>query len=190
MTDTTLPNYPKGITYEDLWASMKETDRRMKEISEKIRESQDRTDRQISKLGSRFGELIEHMIAPNIMNKFNSLDFDFTKCSMDVVIKEHGNPNAITEVDIMLENGDIVIAVEVKSKPNEDDVRDHIYRMEKLRRAADLRGDKRRYQGAIAGAIMSHELHSFILKQGFYSIEQTGDTVMINIPKGFSPREW
>ena len=207
MTDTLLPDYPRGITFEDVWAAlketdrmmketdlrMKETDRRMKETDRRMKETDrrmEKTDRQISKLGSRFGELVEHLVGPNIMSKFNDLDFNFTRCSTNVIIKEHGNPNAVAEVDIMLENGDIVIAIEVKAKPENDDVKDHIYRMEKLRKAADLRHDKRRYQGAIAAAIINDNLRSYILKQGFYLIEQTGDTVHINIAPGFSPREW
>jgi hypothetical protein len=44
--------------------------------------------------------------------------------------------------------------------------------------------------GAIAGAIMSNEMRAYILKKGFYAVEQTGDTVKINAPKGFVPREW
>ena len=90
----------------------------------------------------------------------------------------------------MLENGDIVIAVEVKSKPDQDDVKEHVRRMEILRQVADLRGDNRKYRGAIAGAIMSDGIRKNILNNGFYLIEQTGDTVKLTIPEGFVPREW
>ena len=90
----------------------------------------------------------------------------------------------------LLENGDTVMVVEVKAKPNQKDVKDHIDRMEILRQRADVRQDKRTFQGAIAGAIMSNEIRKHILKNGFYVIEQTGDTVKINIPEGFKPRQW
>jgi hypothetical protein len=207
-------NLPTGATFETVWAilqenalqqkendrQMKETDRRMQETDRRMQEtrkSQEETDRQmketdklISWLGNRFGELIEHLVAPNIMNKFNALDFNFTRCSTNFVLKEPGSPQALAEVDVMLENGDIVIAVEVKAKPEKSDVEDHIQRMEKLRYDANRRGYIRRYRGAIAGAILSDSLQDYILKQGFYLIEQTGDTVRINIPEGFSPREW
>jgi hypothetical protein len=109
---------------------------------------------------------------------------------MDIEITDPGNPEADAEVDILLENGDIVVAVEVKSKPNVDDVNDHIQRMEILRRYADKKQDKRRYQGAIAGAVMSEAVRRYILKKGFYVIEQTGDTVQINVPQGFKACEW
>ena len=86
--------------------------------------------------------------------------------------------------------GDVAIAVEVKAKPNQDDVDDHVIRMEKLRCYADKRQDKRRYQGAIAGAVLSDSIRAYILKKGFYLIEQTGDTVTINVPDGFKARDW
>ena len=173
------PDYPRGLTFEQVWAMFKETDLKFKE-----------TDRKIGYLENRFGELAEHLVAPSIKEKFNELNFNFTQSSRDIEIKERDNPNAFTEVDILLENGDIVVAVEVKSKPREADVKEHIKRMEILRRAADRRFDKRKYRGAIAGAIMNQAVRDDIIRNGFYLIEQSGDTVKITIPEGFSPREW
>ena len=181
----------EALTFEKVWAmfqetreQMKETDRRFRETDRKMKE----TDRQIGKLGNRFGELAEHMVAPSIKEKFNELNFTFNTVSHDVEISE--GSKCLTEIDILLENGDIVIAVEVKAKPLEQDVDDHINRMEVLRRRADARHDTRKYRGAIAGAIMSDAVRNYSHKKGFYLIEQTGDTVKINIPEGFTPRDW
>jgi hypothetical protein len=38
--------------------------------------------------------------------------------------------------------------------------------------------------------VISEAVRRYILKKGFYVIEQTGDTVQINIPPGFKAREW
>jgi len=65
-----------------------------------------------------------------------------------------------------------------------------IERMEKLRKWVEPKGDTRRYQGAIAGAIMSDALRAHILENGFYAIEQTGDTVQVSVPEGNAVREW
>ena len=157
---------------------MKETDRRMKE-----------TDKKIGELGNRFGELAEHLVAPNIMERFNSLGFTFESVSHSSIIKDRSG-NSVAEIDLILENDDMVIAIEVKSKPARSDIKDHIRRMEVLRRRADARGDKRKLIGAMAGAIMSGELRNNIIKSGFYAIEQTGDTVKISNPQGFTPRQW
>ena len=189
MSDTVPDNNPspgEGLTFEKVWAMFQETDRRMKETDQQIKE----TNRLIGKLGNRFGELVEHLVAPSIMEKFNERGFTFTTISQDYKMVEPGNPKAITEVDILLENDDIVIAVEVKAKPKQVDVDDHILRLEKLRSAADRRRDNRRYQGAIAGAIMGSAVRDYALQMGLYVIEQTGDTVQINIPDGFVARDW
>jgi len=192
MAETTMHYDYKGATFEEVWASLrelsesqKETDRRMQETDRQMKI----TDKKIGELSNRFGELAEHLVVPNIKEKFNSLGFTFDRASQNIEITDLEG-NSLAEVDILLENGDIAIAVEVKSKPGYDDVTNHIKRIEALRRYADKRNDQRAFQGAIAGAIMSAELRKHILKSGFYAIEQTGDTVKINAPEGFKARQW
>ena len=166
------------LTFDKVWAMFQETDRRFKE-----------TDKKIGELGNRFGELAEHLVAPNIKHKFREFGFSFEQMSQNVEITD-ASDNFIAEIDILLENGDTAIAVEVKAKPLQKDVDKHINRMETLRLRADARNDKRKYQGAIAGAIMNKEIRDYAHKQGFYVIEQTRDTVKISVPEGFKPKEW
>jgi hypothetical protein len=207
-----VPN--ENLTFEKVWAmfqetkeQMKETDRKMQENAEQIKETDKlikenakliketrlqmkETDRRIGELGNRFGELAEHLVAPSIMEKFNALGFSFTQSSKNIEIHEAGEAKSYAEIDILLEDGDFVIAVEVKAKPNEKDVDKHIERMEILRWSADKHNDKRKYRGAIAGAIMTKNVREYVIQEGMYVIEQTGDTVCINIPEGFKPCEW
>ena len=179
----------KGLTFEDVWAMFQETDKKMQETSQIIRELSRETDRKIGELGNRFGELAEHLVAPNITAKFNELGFTFEQVSQNHQISD-SQKNCYTEIDLMLENGDTVMIVEIKSRPSEKDIKEHIKRMEILRSRADARSDTRKYQGAIAGAIMVKSVRDSAHKAGFYVIEQTGDTVKITIPKGFKPKEW
>ena len=164
-------------------AQMKETDRQMKETSAQMKE----TDRKIGKLGNRLGEMIEYMVKPNLLNKFRELGFVFTKIYQQVNIKDEKN-QIVTEVDITLENGDKVMLVEVKSKPSIDDIKEHLERMEKVRRHGSLRGDTRKYLGAIAGMVLNGNEREFALKNGFYTVEPAGETFTISTPK--EPREW
>ena len=190
----------EGLSFEKVWEmfqetdrKIQETDRQMKETDRKIQETAQQmkeTDRRIGELGNRFGELAEHLVAPGIMDKFNELGFNFTQVSENFWTKDPQTKKTIAEVDILLENGDIVIAVEVKSKPKKADVDEHFRRMEKLRYAADLRHDKRRYRAALAGAIMSNNVREHALKLDLYVIEQSGDSVKIVVPHGFKPCEW
>jgi hypothetical protein len=173
------------LTFEKVWAMFQETREQMKETDRQMKE----TNRQIGELGNRFGELAEHLVAPNIRQKFNELGFSFEQMSQNIEISD-SSKRCYAEIDIMLENGDTVIVVEVKAKPLVDDVKEHVKRMEILRGRADTRKDTRKYQGAIAGAIMSKPVREFAHKTGFYVIEQTGDTVKINIPEGFKAKAW
>ena len=173
------------LTFEKVWAMFQETDRQFKETRKQMKE----TDRKIGELGNRFGELAEHLVAPSIKEKFNALRFTFDTVSQNVQISD-SSKRCIAEIDLMLENGDTVMAVEIKAKPLQKHVDEHVQRMEVLRRRADARNDIRKFQGAIAGAIMSESVRDYAHKTGFYVIEQTGDTVKINIPVDFTPREW
>ena len=53
---------------------------------------------------------------------------------------------------MLLENGEYVLAVEVKTCLTMGDVKNHVRRMEILRGAADGYNDRRKYLGAVAGA--------------------------------------
>jgi hypothetical protein len=192
--------HSEPLTFEKVWAAlmenreqMKETARSIKEVSERQKETDRQmkeTDRKIGRLGNRFGELAEHLVAPGSMEKFNAIGFHFTRTSRNHELKDPKTGRSLAEVDIILENGDIVIAVEVKSKPDKQDVDDHIKRMGVLRRVADSKEDRRKYRGAIAGAIVSEETRGYAQTAGFYVLEQSGDTMKLEIPEGFVPRDW
>jgi hypothetical protein len=202
----TQPREPEmGLTFEKVWAMFQESDRRMQESDRRMREMSEETDRkiqevarhiketdqQLGRLGNRFGELAEHLVAPNIAEKFNALGFHFDDISeLRRIIKDEGSGQKIAEFDILLENDDSIIGVEVKSRPSCDDVQDHVRRLEILRLNKDKKGDKRKIYGALAGAIMFDDVKTAALKAGFYVITQTGDTVKIDIPEGFVPKAW
>ncbi|MDR1575786.1 MAG: hypothetical protein LBS37_07255 [Treponema sp.] len=191
----TVPEWK--ATADEIWAMMKETDRRMKETDRQMRESGSRLDqqlgnlgKQLGKLGNRFGEMVEYMIVPNLVEKFRELGFEVERTSRDMVIASKTR-RIFTEVDVLLENGDKVIIVEIKNKPSIGDINDHIERMEKLRKDADFHHDQRKYRGAIAGVVFGESEKTYALKQGFYVIEPSGETFTIIEPKGgYHPREW
>jgi hypothetical protein len=203
----------EGLTFEKVWAAiqatneqMKETDRMLKETDKQLKETDrivketaqqmketDRqmkeTDKRVGAITNRFGEMVEYMIIPNLVVKFDELGFTFTKANRtEIRDREH---NIFTEVDAFLEDGGKVMIVEIKTKPSVEDINDHIERMKKLRQYADLHGDKRKYLGAMAGVVFSNSEKTYALKKGFYVIEPSGDTFNITEPKGeYHPHEW
>ena len=160
----------------------------IQEVSEQMK----RTDKKISELGSRIGEIIENMVAGNIIEKFQDLGYDVTGCSprKSFKNKEFGIDG---EVDLLLDDGDVGILIEVKTTLETADVRRHIERLEKYRRYANARGigDKQRYIGAVAGAVVKKEAAKFAQENGMYVIVQSGEAVeIIEQPKGFKAKEW
>jgi hypothetical protein len=192
MQETRLQMQETDRRMQETDRQIQETDRIVKETAAKVRETTEQmkiTDKKIGELTNRFGELAEHLVAPSIREKFNALGFSFGEVSREKEIVD-AQGNSVAEIDILLENGDTVMVVEVKAKIKQNEVDKHIKRLEILRSRADARNDRRTFMGAIASAIMPKELRAYIIKSGFYAIEQTGDTVVINVPEGFTPRQW
>jgi hypothetical protein len=186
----------EGLTFEKVWAMFQETDREMregyremKEGHREIRQALKEASRIVGNLGNKLGIVVEHLVLSNILEKFNELGYGFSKMGPNIRIADKKN-NIIAEVDAMLENGEYALAIEVKTQLNVKDVDEHIRRMDKLRRYAEDRRDTRKFLGAVAGAIVADNVKEYAIKKGFYVIKQSGDTVKIEIPEGFTPKTW
>ena len=175
-------------SFETVWAILQEVSKAQKETDRQMRESERQFNKRFGKYDNRFGKVVEHMIKPNLCKKFRELGFEFTKAN-NTKITDYTN-NIFLEIDVMLENGgDNVMIVEIKTELTAEDVKDHINRMEKMRIYADLRGDKRTFFGAIAAVVAPSNVKKYALKQGFFVIEPSGETLKIT-PPPFQPKEW
>ena len=150
------------------------------------------TREQIASLGSRVGEIVEHMIGgENIITQFQALGYDVNDHSRNIVFGVRGTA-ASGQIDLLLDDSDVAILVEVKTNLKNDDVLDHIERLEKYRRWKDSKGEgKKRYIGALACAVVKENVVEFAQKKGMYVIVQLGNTVeIIAPPEGFKAKEW
>jgi predicted AAA+ superfamily ATPase len=143
-------------------------------------------------LHNSFGELAEHLVAPGIASRFNEMGYHFDSFApQGIKIYDESQKKILTQVDLLLENGECLIAVEVKTKPAEKDIAHHIRRLEILRNWREKLQEKpKRILGAIAGAVFPVSIREAVIAAGFYAIVQTGDTMKISVPEGFKPREW
>jgi hypothetical protein len=173
--------------FQETAKRMEETDRQMKETAKRMKE----TDKRVGEITGRLGDMVEHMVVPNLVAKFQKLGFTFTRVSRDTKITDKES-RVIAEIDAFLEDGDEVMSVEIKTKPKTSDIDDHIERMEKLRVYADERNDKRKYLGAIAGAVFDESVKTYALRNGFYVLEPSGETFNITEPKdkGYIAKIW
>jgi len=170
---------------------MKETDRQMKETDRQMKE----TDRVVKEIGKRlgdftnsFGNVVEYMVSPNLQEKFRDLGYDFQEASTKHKVRDKKNDISF-EIDVFLQNGDTAMLVEIKSELTISDIKRHILRIEKMRKYADLRGDKRHFLGAVAGIVVEDDEREYALSQGFFLIEPSGENFNIILPYD-KPKEW
>jgi hypothetical protein len=158
---------------------------RMIQESEKIYK---RINRQMGKLSNKFGTLAEHLVAPGIVKRFNELGLNLSfgwKKGGEIT---DSTGKTLTQIDLLLENEKLVIAVEVKATPSEKDIGHHKRRLEILKEKLETMGQNhRKILGAIAGAIYEDSVKKATWDAGFYVIEQSGDTMKIDKPEGWVP---
>jgi hypothetical protein len=210
MTAEEAAEAAKGLTFEKVWVMLQETGKHIKEMSKEtdlrieessrkteqcIKELSKKTDRHIrglSKniggLNNSFGRWAEEMVSAKLWEKFKALGYTFT----------HGGPHEFWEgertaaqVDMLLENGDYLMAVEIKSVLTKEDVDIHLKRIEKVRELLDKRGDRRKLAGAAAGMVVPAAAREYAQQKGLYVLVQSGKSVALaETPAGFTPREW
>ena len=196
MEATQTPNPP---SFETVWAALmenreqlKETDRIIKESAERYERERRRSEkdfnRRLGKYINLFGEVTEYTMATKLRKKFLEFGLTFPKAERNVSIRDYIN-NIFLEIDVMLENDDNAMLVEIKTKLTIERINDHMDRLEKMRKYADLRGDKRTFLGAVAGVVVTEKERKYALDQGFYLIEPAGQNLNITVPNG-KPKEW
>jgi hypothetical protein len=177
-------------SFETVWATLQEVAELQKETDRQMKESSARLERDIGYLNNRFGEMAEHLVAPGIHDRFNDLGYDFDAVAPGGYVIRNEKKEVIAEVDILLENESYIMAVEVKAKPHLKDIQHHIKRLEIFRQHRDKHRDTRKIHGAIVGAIFGNKEKEAAIEAGLFVLEQSGDTMKIDIPKGFIPGEW
>jgi len=191
------PPTGEGLTFEKVWAMFQENAEQQKERQKKTDQQMEKTERFLKRLGkqmgdlhNRFGELAEHLVVPSITKRFNETGFHFDNVAPggEKIFGENGK--VIAQTDIVLRNSDYIVAIEVKVKPDMEDVPEHINRLGILRDYWTNKGDRRKLLGAIAGAIFPETVKKAAVKAGLYVLVQSGDTMKIDIPEGFVPREF
>jgi len=210
-TQTANPPTPETVwaMLQELTASQKETERIMKENAattaasqqevaksqQELSKSLKETEQFIKEIGKRhgdftnkFGEIVEYMVAPNLQDRFYDLGLDFPEVGNDIKMKDKKNGISL-QIDVYLQSHDTAMLVEVKADLTISDINAHIERLEKMRRYADLRGDKRAFLGAVAGVVIKDDVREYALAQGLYLVQPSGETFNITPPHN-KPKAW
>jgi len=190
-----LPDYPRGLTFEHVWAALMETRKlqednalAQRETDRLLKETIKENNKRFGDIDNRFGEVVEYMISPGLLDKFNNIGLDFQTASTNFKVRDHKN-KIYFEIDVFLQNGDVAMLVEIKTNLSISYINEHINRLEKMRAFADLHGDKRYFLGAVAGVVISSEVKQYALDNGLYLIEPSGETFNLITPNN-KPKKW
>ena len=172
----------------ELKDSHEETEKTLREsirsTEKTLREAFGSTEKTLNKaiggLSNTREALVESFMSARLPQKFKQFGFSFNWVT--TVKRASGENNIYTEIDGLLEDGSRAMTVEVQTTLRNEDVDDHLLRMEKVRAYADIHGDKREFLGAIAATIVSQSSRAYALQKGFFVIEPAGEDVKITKP--------
>ncbi|GBU23742.1 hypothetical protein R83H12_00359 [Fibrobacteria bacterium R8-3-H12] len=184
----------QGKRMDEQGRHMEEQGKRMDKMLEEFAETRaemKKNTHEVGKLTNKLGSIVEKIVLPGIVDKFNEKGFKFDSVSANVEFLNEKKDGNIAEVDALLENGRFVIAVETKTELTVRDVNTHIKRLQALRKIPRFKGKK--IYGAFSTAIAEKKKPvSYALDKGFYVLQQP-DVMAIRIldfPKGRSAKAW
>ncbi len=168
---------------------MKKRDEEFEEQMGEFKKEMKNLSRRFGDLGNRLGDIVEYLVASNLKEKFDKYGFYFRSMGLKIEISD--GKKTITDIDVLLYDGDKIMAVEVKTKPTIDDVQRHILRMEQIVQYTNFMTEDKKVYGAIACAMLEEEVKEEAFKSGFYLICQTGDNIdIVEPPDGFVAKYW
>ncbi len=177
----------------DLQASREEFDRRMAESKAeadrhmaKLEQLAADTSREVGRLGDRWGTFVENMVEPAVLRMFQERGIDIQTTYRRA---KSTRPAAPMEIDILAVDGDVAVAIEVKSRLAQQDVDDFCEKLKKFKLAFPEQASHQVY-GAVAAIEFVQDVDRYAYRKGLFVIRQCGDSVEMANDHSFQPRAW
>jgi RecB family endonuclease NucS len=181
------------VTIDDIYAlfqaSQAEADRRFAESERQLQDLRRiaaNTSREVAGLTTRWGQFVENLVEPSVVRLFQERGILVQETSRRM---RSQRPGAEMEIDIFAVDGDVAVAIEVKSRLSRQDVDDFLARLDRFRQAFPHYSDYRIY-GAVAGIEVDEGVDRYAYQQGLFVLKQTGDMVLIANDTTFQPTAW
>ena len=160
-------------------ASRMDFDKRMKELS-----------KQLGGHANRLGEFVQEMEKPAVVRLFQERGLPVHQVLPNMEGKSKDNqPQVEIEVDLVVVNTQVLIAVECKSHLTQEAVDEHLERLTLFKRCFPQFANYV-VLGAVAGMVMSKEVSRYAHKNGLFVLAQSGSSIEIRNPSGFDAKEW
>jgi len=169
----------------------RENEKRQQEWQRENREMRRETDRVIKEMAgewsSLWGQLVEALVEPGLVNQFRDRGFNITQSAQRVEgIDASGKQ---IEIDVLLVDGDTVVAIEVKSKCKVEDIEEHEDRLARFKEAFPQYTNKK-VIGGIAAITYDSDCHRYALKRGLFALKPTKGVAHILNNAAFCPKEF
>lgn len=169
--------------------SKAEFDRRAAEAEKRLARAEAiaaQANQAVNNLSSRWGRFVENIVAPAALRLFREQGMAVQEVYQRVR-SARGNRNL--EIDILLVDDDVAVAIEVKSRLTQDDIRQVLRSLEQFKIAFPHYANYRLY-GAVAAIEIDKDVDTYAYNQRLFVIQQSGDSVAISNAPNFVPRTW
>ena len=160
---------------DEIWKLFKETSAQFKETDARLSQQFKETGEQIRQLeglfGSQWGKMLEALVKPSALRLFQDWGVDVHRTYERSVSQINGRT---MELDLLLENGNDVVVVEVKSTLKVADVQEFLVDLEQFLDFFPQHRDKFVY-GAVAGLTIDEYADRYAYRQGLFVLSVTGD---------------
>ncbi len=168
----------------------KETEKRHKEADERHREADERFEKKLGQLAGTWGKFVAEMVKPKIIDLFREKGIQIRTSLQNA--EGYIGDERYYEIDLLLINSEYAVAVEIKSSLSVDDVKEHLERLEKIKKVQPERVNLSGITifGAVAGMIVESDADRYAYKKGLFVLRQKGNLVEIVNDANFKPQEW
>jgi hypothetical protein len=195
-TTTATPAFTTPApTFDDVWRALMETRQIMKESAEEARQRSKEMDkrmqersRQLGGHANRLGEFVQEMVKPAAVRLFQERNLPVHQVNANQVAFDDSG-QFVMEIDLLVVNTDMLIAIECKSHLTHEAVKEHLERLVLFKKHFPQYANYT-VLGAVAAMVMPQEVSRYAHKNGLYVLAQSGEAMEIRNPSGFEPHEW
>ncbi|MBF0538023.1 MAG: DUF3782 domain-containing protein [Nitrospirae bacterium] len=184
-TEAQLAKTDAQLEKTDAQLAMSETTlREAREQLTKTEKAVERAVNAVNALTGKWGNFVVGLVFPATKKMFKERGIDLKKVHRSVQSDIEG---AKMEIDIMGVSSQYIVAIEIKSTLEVNDVNDHLERLAKFKQAFD-EYTNRIVIGAVSGIVINEGVDKYAYHSGLFVIGESGDTVMILNDNKFVPR--
>jgi uncharacterized protein YoxC len=171
---------------DNLSETVKETSRELRQTTKELAESVDKLNKNVGGINNSIGKVVELVLLPGLMENLNSqFGYQFDNISPNKIFTEGGKMYA--EIDLFLENGEAVMAVEAKTRVKESEMNTFLKSLNELRQhevKAGVAG--KTIYAAVAGISFDAHARKLAVANGMYLVEldRGNDRIKIVPPAG------